>query len=62
MLHLCGFDFMSSFTLLQKMASDTNDLEDSEVMYRDDDLDETFASQSQFEGQTHSLNVCFYFF
>ncbi|XP_044364960.1 uncharacterized protein [Triticum aestivum] len=40
-----------------KMASDTNDLEDSEVMYRDDDLDETFASQSQFEGQTHSLNV-----
>ena len=44
------------------MASNTNDLEDSEGMYRDDDLDETFASQSQFEeGQTQFLDVWSHF-
>ncbi|XBI98763.1 hypothetical protein VPH35_018966 [Triticum aestivum] len=40
------------------MASDTNDSEDNKGMYCDDDLDETFASQSQFkEGQTQFLDV-----
>jgi hypothetical protein len=41
------------------MASDINDLCDSEALYYDDDLGGTLVSQSQFEdGHTHFLNVC----
>ena len=42
------------------MATDTNDLEDSEALYCDDELDGIIVSQTQYEdGRTELLDVLF---
>ena len=60
LLHHIICNLFYVFFCSQSMASDTNDLEDSEALYYDDELDGTIVSQTQYEdGRTQLLEVWF---